>query len=61
VDALDPTGCGDVLGAATMGRLVSGDSLDAAITHGNRLAARNATLRGASALAPLLRGALVGA
>jgi hypothetical protein len=60
VDAVDPTGCGDVLGAATMGRLVSGDPLEAAITHGNRLAARNATLRGASALAPLLRGALVG-
>ena len=59
VEAVDPTGCGDVLGAATMGRLLAGDSLEDALTHGNRLAARNATLRGASSLAPLLRGALV--
>jgi hypothetical protein len=61
VDAVDPTGCGDVFGAATMGRLLAGDTLEEAIHHGNRLAARNATLRGASDLAPLLRGALVGA
>jgi sugar/nucleoside kinase (ribokinase family) len=61
VDAVDPTGCGDVFGAATMGRLLAGDTLEAALHHGNRLAARNATLRGASDLAPLLRGALVGA
>ena len=61
VEAVDTTGCGDVFGAATMGRLLSGDALEAALEHGNRLAARNATLRGASGLAPLLRGALVGA
>lgn len=61
VDAIDTTGCGDVFGAATMGRLLSGDALETALAHGNRLAARNATLRGASGLAPLLRGSLVGA
>jgi hypothetical protein len=41
-----------------MGRLLAGETLETALHHGNRLAARNATLRGASALAPLLRGAL---
>lgn len=59
VDAIDPTGCGDVFGAATMGRLLASDPLEAALAHGNRLAARNATLRGAGSLAALLRGALV--
>jgi hypothetical protein len=58
VEPVDPTGCGDVFGAATMGRLLAGEALETALHHGNRLAARNATLRGASALAPLLRGAL---
>ncbi len=60
VELADATGCGDVLGGATMGRLLAGDALESAIAHGNRLAARNAALRGASRLAPLLRGELAG-
>lgn len=61
VEAIDPTGCGDIFGAALVSRLLSGDPVDAAMTHANRLAARNAALRGASGLAPLLRGALASA
>ena len=59
VEAIDPTGCGDIFGAALVSRLLSGDDIDRAMTHANRLGARNATLRGASGLAPLLAGALV--
>jgi sugar/nucleoside kinase (ribokinase family) len=59
VDAIDPTGCGDIFGAALVSRLLAGDPIDQAMRHANRLAARNATLRGASGLAPLLSGALV--
>jgi sugar/nucleoside kinase (ribokinase family) len=61
VEAIDPTGCGDIFGAALVSRLLSGDPIDAAMHHANRLAARNAALRGASGLAPLLRGALASA
>jgi sugar/nucleoside kinase (ribokinase family) len=61
VEAIDPTGCGDIFGAALVSRLLAGDPIDAAMRHANRLAARNAALRGASGLAPLLRGALVSA
>lgn len=59
VDAVDPTGCGDVFGAALAAQLVAGAPVEAAITGAQRLAARNATLRGANALGRLLRGELV--
>ncbi|HWA14866.1 MAG TPA: carbohydrate kinase family protein [Gemmatimonadales bacterium] len=58
VDAIDPTGCGDVFGAALVSRLVAGDRIEPAIVGAQALAARNATLRGANRLGPLLRGEL---
>ncbi len=57
--ALDPTGCGDVFGAATFARLLAGEELEAAIATGAAAAARNARFRGASGLAAHLRGELV--
>ena len=59
VDALDPTGCGDVFGAVLAARLVAGDAVEEALRHANRLAARNAAFRGATGLARHLRGELV--
>ena len=59
VETLDPTGCGDVLGAAAFARLLAGDSIEAALRHATALAARNAGFRGASGLARHLRGELV--
>ncbi len=59
VDALDPTGCGDVFGAAAAARLFAGDSVEAAIRHANAMAARNAAFRGAGGLSRYLRGELV--
>jgi hypothetical protein len=59
VDVLDPTGCGDVFGAAAAARLFAGDSVEAAIRHANALAARNAAFRGAGGLSRHLRGELV--
>ncbi len=62
VDApLDPTGCGDVLGAATFARLLAGEPLESALAAGQRAAARNAGFRGAGGLGAHLRGRLVGA
>lgn len=61
VDAVDPTGCGDVFGAALCARLVAGDQTETAIQTAQGLAARNATLRGATSLGRLLKGELVGA
>lgn len=58
VDAIDPTGCGDVFGAALVSRLVAGERVEPAIIAAQRLAARNATLRGANRLGRLLRGEL---
>lgn len=58
-EALDPTGCGDVFGAALAARLAAGAPVEAAIAEANRLAARNASLRGAGRLGGLLRGELV--
>ena len=46
----DPTGCGDVWGAATFGRLLAGDAVEAALRHANRLAAASVEHTGASAL-----------
>ncbi len=59
VDALDPTGCGDVFGAVLCANLLAGRSPEAAIAEANQLAARNASLRGATRLGRLLRGELV--
>jgi hypothetical protein len=59
VEALDPTGCGDVFGAVCFARLLAGESVEAALHHAARLAARNAAFRGASGLARHLRGELV--
>jgi hypothetical protein len=59
VDALDPTGCGDVFGAAAFARLLAGDSVEAALRQATTLAGRNAAFRGATGLARHLRGELV--
>jgi hypothetical protein len=54
----DPTGCGDVWGATYFTRLVAGDKFDAAMRIATRAATRNVVLRGATGLAPFLRGEL---
>jgi sugar/nucleoside kinase (ribokinase family) len=54
----DPTGCGDVWGATFFGRLLGGDSLEAAISQANRMARRNVEHRGARGLHLHLRGLL---
>ncbi|MGH7518555.1 MAG: carbohydrate kinase family protein [Gemmatimonadales bacterium] len=59
IEALDPTGCGDVFGATLCARLLAGDPVEPAIREANRLAARNASYRGAGGLARFLRGELV--
>ena len=59
VEAIDPTGCGDVFGAALCASLLAGQAPEAAIASANVLAARNASLRGAGRLGRLLRGELV--
>jgi hypothetical protein len=59
VETLDPTGCGDVFGAAAFARLLAGDPVETALRHAAALAARNAGFRGASGLARHLRGELV--
>lgn len=59
IEALDPTGCGDVFGAAAMARLLTGDTVETALWHATALGARNAAFRGASGLARYLRGELV--
>lgn len=59
VEALDPTGCGDVFGAACFARLLAGDRVTDALAHANRMGSRNAAYRGARGLAAHLRGELV--
>ncbi|HEV2291671.1 MAG TPA: carbohydrate kinase family protein, partial [Gemmatimonadales bacterium] len=59
VETLDPTGCGDVFGAACCARLLAGDTFEQALDHANRMGARNAAFRGATALNAHLRGELV--
>jgi hypothetical protein len=59
VDVLDPTGCGDVFGAAAAARLFAGDPVEAAIRYANAMASRNAAFRGAGGLSRHLRGELV--
>lgn len=55
----DPTGCGDVFGAAAFSAILGGASVADAARAGTRMAARNARYRGAGGLAQHLRGALV--
>jgi pfkB family carbohydrate kinase len=59
VETLDPTGCGDVFGAAAFARLLAGDPVETALRQAAGFAARNAAFRGASGLARHLRGELV--
>jgi hypothetical protein len=59
LDPLDPTGCGDVFGAATFSRLLARDSVEGAVASGNAAAARNVSFRGATGLSQHLRGELV--
>ena len=59
IEALDPTGCGDVFGAAAAARLFAGDPIETALVHANATAARTAAFRGAAGLAQHLRGQLV--
>ena len=59
VETLDPTGCGDVFGAAAFASLLSGSSVESALRLATTLAARNAGFRGATGLASHLRGELV--
>jgi len=58
VEALDPTGCGDVFGAALCAGLLGGRAVEEAVREANRLASRNAALRGAGGLGRLLQGRL---
>jgi len=59
VEMLDPTGCGDVFGAAAAGRFFAGAAVEEALRHANAMAARNAAFRGAGGLSRHLRGQLV--
>jgi hypothetical protein len=59
IETLDPTGCGDVFGAAAFARLLAGDPVEVALGHATALAARNAGFRGATGLTNHLRGELV--
>ena len=60
IEAVDPTGCGDVFGATCCARLLAGEPVEAAVLAANQAAARAATYRGATGLAAHLRGELVG-
>lgn len=52
----DPTGCGDVWGAACFAGLLAGRSLDEAMSDANRMAASNVDHRGARGLGTHLAG-----
>ena len=58
-ESLDPTGCGDVFGAALFARLLAGDEIETALHEATRMATRNVGFRGASGLSQHLRGELV--
>jgi len=51
----DPTGCGDVWGMTCFAALLGGAEIEGAVGKANRLASRNAGMRGASRLAERLR------
>jgi hypothetical protein len=42
IEVLDPTGCGDVFGAAAAARLFAGDAVEDALRHATTMAGRNA-------------------
>jgi hypothetical protein len=54
-EPLDPTGCGDVFGAATVSYLLRGVSVEEALSEANALAAANLAFRGATRLHHHLR------
>jgi len=54
----DPTGCGDVFGAAVTASLLAGLPLEAALRRGTQMAARNVSHRGATGLRDHLLGHL---
>src|SRR5690606_32742830 len=51
VETIDPTGCGDVLGATLFARMLAGDTTETALRTAVGAASRNATFRGAGGLA----------
>lgn len=57
-DPGDPTGCGDVWGATQFSHLLAGTTFTDAMRLAHRAAARNVRHRGATGLAPYLRGEL---
>ena len=59
VEVLDPTGCGDVFGAAVCAGMLAGNTLKESMRLATQLAARNAAHRGASHLGRVLRGELL--
>ena len=59
VDAIDPTGCGDVFGAATFARLLAGDDVEWSLRHAAIMGGRNAAMHGAGGLSRALRGELL--
>jgi len=61
VDAIDPTGCGDVFGAVAFAMLLAGDDHATAARTAVHFAGQTSTFRGATGLADFLRGNLVGA
>jgi hypothetical protein len=54
-EPLDPTGCGDVFGAATVSYLLRGVTVEEALSEANALAAANLSFRGATELHHHLR------
>lgn len=58
-DARDPTGCGDVFGAALLAELLRGTPVEPALRKANEYAARNVSFQGASQLHHHLRGEIV--
>ena len=59
VEALDPTGCGDVFGGALVAQLVRGAEVEQAVRAASSAAARNVQYRGATNLHYHLRGEIV--
>jgi len=56
---LDPTGCGDVFGAATVSYLLRGIPVEEALKEANALAAANLSFRGATELHHHLRKGII--
>ena len=58
-EPLDPTGCGDVFGAATVAYLLRGASVEKSLAEANALAAANLSFRGATLLHHHLRREMI--